>query len=257
MKSFDTTGWYKPFEQLKSLLERQSISLKKTYRKNIQKSAPNQTLVPPIKSKSCPKIQQNEMTVSSNLTDEQLFMEAMADVTPLARDNCIDVIPGIRFSENTYVNPNDDSMIRLQNLIRHGEGFIVSQTPEYMEGRGRSVHPDIVRRLHRGDYAIQAHIDLHGYHVPEAEEALNKFLSAAIMSGKRSVLIIHGRGLSSPGIPVIKNLVYQWLTTGPWRKWIIAFSSARPCDGGAGATYALLRRHPDRKQKRKKWKISH
>jgi DNA-nicking Smr family endonuclease len=28
------------------------------------------------------------------------------------------------------------------------------------------------------------------------------------------------------------------------RKWVIAFSSARSCDGGAGATYVLLRQRP-------------
>jgi DNA-nicking Smr family endonuclease len=72
------------------------------------------------------------------------------------------------------------------------------------------------------------------------------------MSGKRAVLVIHGRGLSSPAKPVLKSNVYRWLTTTPWHKWVIAFTSARLCDGGAGACYILLRRKPLTKKYRKK-----
>ncbi|MGD0625276.1 MAG: Smr/MutS family protein, partial [Thermodesulfobacteriota bacterium] len=73
---------------------------------------------------------------------------------------------------------------------------------------------------------------------------LQRFLKWAVMTGKRGVLIIHGRGLSSPQEPVLKEKVIEWLTRGPWRKWVIAYASARLCDGGAGATYVLLRRRP-------------
>jgi DNA-nicking Smr family endonuclease len=38
--------------------------------------------------------------------------------------------------------------------------------------------------------------------------------------------------------------VEEWLTRGPWRKWVVAYSSARIYDGGAGATYVLLRERP-------------
>jgi DNA-nicking Smr family endonuclease len=64
-------------------------------------------------------------------------------------------------------------------------------------------------------------------------------------------LIIHGRGLSSPGEPVIKAKVAQWLSSGPWKKWVVAFASARMCDGGSGASYVLLRRRPLGKRHRK------
>ena len=58
-------------------------------------------------------------------------------------------------------------------------------------------------------------------------------------------------GLSSPAEPILKSKVYRWLTTSPWHKWVIAFTSARLCDGGAGATYVLLRRKPIKKRFRK------
>ncbi|MGD8263702.1 MAG: Smr/MutS family protein, partial [Desulfobacterales bacterium] len=108
------------------------------------------------------------------------------------------------------------------------------------------------RRLHRGEFSIQAHIDLHGFSVKEARYALDKFLTDSISAGKRAVLVIHGRGLSSPARPILKTNVYRWLTSSPWHKWVIAFTSARLCDGGAGATYVLLRQRPLPKRFRKK-----
>lgn len=117
-------------------------------------------------------------------------------------------------------------------------------TPEYIEGTGYNVHPGVARRLHRGDYSIQAHVDLHALKAIDAKEVFEKFLKGSVMTGKRGVLIIHGRGLSSPAGPVLKEKVIEWLTHGPWRKWVIAYASARLCDGGAGATYVLLRQRP-------------
>jgi DNA-nicking Smr family endonuclease len=133
---------------------------------------------------------------------------------------------------------------KLKNLVEYGEGFHISDTPEYIEGTGYHVHPEIAKRLHRGDYSIQAYIDLHGLIVEDAKEALEKFLKRAVTTGKQGVLIVHGRGLSSPSEPVLKKKVVEWLTRGPWRKWVVAYSSARICDGGAGATYVLLRQRP-------------
>jgi DNA-nicking Smr family endonuclease len=57
-------------------------------------------------------------------------------------------------------------------------------------------------------------------------------------------LVIHGRGLSSPADPVLKTKVAEWLCSNRWRKWVVAFTSARMCDGGSGASYILLRRRP-------------
>ena len=187
-----------------------------------------------------------------NPDDPGLFLREMADVKPLSGKNyvskkwpsaCIKKIPEDNDSE---------VMDKLHRLVDTGDGFIVSDTPEYMEGRGYHVSPDITRRLHRGEFAIQDHIDLHGLNAIEAEKIFNRFMKEATLSGKSAVLIIHGRGLSSSRDPVLKTKTCQWLTRGPWRKWVVAFTSARSCDGGAGATYVLLRGRPLTKSRRKK-----
>lgn len=60
---------------------------------------------------------------------------------------------------------------------------------------------------------------------------------------RRCVLLIHGRGLNSPDrVPVLKNALVGWLTRGRLAKRVLAFATARPVDGGAGALYVLLRK---------------
>ena len=129
---------------------------------------------------------------------------------------------------------------------------MVADTAEYVEGTGYNVNRAITRRLHSGEFAIQDHIDLHGQTVESAQTLFDQFFNESIAAGKRMILIIHGRGLSSPADPVLKTKVIQWLSTGPWRKWVMAYASARLCDGGAGATYVLLRNRPATKRFKKK-----
>lgn len=176
--------------------------------------------------------------------DERLFRESMEDVTPLAEDPRAVRRGDARPPQPPENHEDDEALLALRDLVTRGKGFVVADTPEYIEGTGYQGDLGLARRLHRGDFSIQAHLDLHGLNAEEARETVERFLKAAVDTGKRAVSIIHGRGLSSPAEPVLKNRVIEWLTSGRWRKWVIAYASARACDGGAGATYVLLRRRP-------------
>jgi DNA-nicking Smr family endonuclease len=185
------------------------------------------------------------------LDEEALFFEAMTGVQRMPW-NAIEgnetkpAPPNAASSEETVIGP-------LRQLVDRGLGFSVADTPEYMEGVGCSAPPEITRRLHRGDFSVQAHVDLHGFCAEAAQEVFDAFMRDAVATGKRTVLIIHGRGLSSPEQPVLKTRVAGWLTRGYWRKWVVAFASARLCDGGSGASYVLLRRRPASKRLRRRW----
>jgi len=182
--------------------------------------------------------------------EQELFRRAMADVTPLACERGASPSRG----RNNFAPPRrseqQEGVQQLVALVEHGVGFVIADTPEYMEGTGEDVPREFARRLHQGDFSVQAYVDLHGYSTVAAKEVFDLFLHRAVMAGMRNVLIVHGRGLSSPGEPVLKNKVCQWLTSRTWRKWIIAFASARVCDGGAGATYVLLRSRPASRRRR-------
>jgi DNA-nicking Smr family endonuclease len=233
MKSSSSTGMFKPFKNLKSLIERKALELK---------PAPTVETNDPDTEKTDPR------------QERAIFQEAMADVKRISRANCAILRPTAHIHSGDEKSLDQESVAELKNLVEYGTGFVVSLTPEYIEGTSNTVNPEVARRLHRGDFSIQAHIDLHGLGVDDARETFDRFLLKSIHWGKQSVLVIHGRGLSSPAEPILKTKVYHWLTSSPWHKWVIAFTSARLCDGGAGATYVLLRQRPLTKRLKKKAK---
>ena len=176
--------------------------------------------------------------------EEELFLQTMSDVQPIDRGLKLENAITLQVAKTPKDADDTDVHRELTKLLESGEGFVISNTPEYMEGTGYNVDKSVARRLHRGEFAIEDYIDLHGHTVPAAEQAFDALLKRALEKGKRAVLIVHGRGLSSPGKPVLKTKVKEWLTRGPWRRWVMAYSSAQSYDGGVGATYVLLRKHP-------------
>ena len=223
MKSSKSSFTFKSFQDLKALLENKPFSFPDRYHHT-----------DPIghEEKQHPEL------------EEELFKKAMEGVRPIPRDNYVERIFQIELPESSRDKEDAEILEKLTDLVKYGRGFNVADTPEYIEGTGYNVHLSLARRLHKGDYSIQAFVDLHGLIVEDAKEVFEKFLKWAVTTGKTGVLIVHGRGLSSPFEPVLKRKVVEWLTRGPWRKWVAAYSSARICDGGAGATYVLLRPRP-------------
>jgi len=193
---------------------------------------------------------------SGNGVEEQdsLFREAMAGVEPLQAKRVQTRVPGplSKPSRRPLLEGELEAYAQLVDLVSGEGSFDIEYTDEYIEGAVVGADPDLLAKLRRGDFSIQAHFDLHGMTTAEAREAVERFILSSVIKGLRSVLIIHGRGLSSPAGPVLKSKMCQWLTSSPWRKWVVAFTSARLCDGGAGATYVLLRQRPRTKKFRKK-----
>ena len=134
-------------------------------------------------------------------------------------------------------------LAQLAELVAGEAPFDLSDSDEFIAGHLPSLDPGLVRKLRDGAIAIQAHVDLHGLTREEAKAALERFLLAARHDGKRCVLVVHGRDLHSKDqIPVLKASIQLWLTRGRIARWVLAFSTARAHDGGAGTVYVLLRR---------------
>jgi DNA-nicking Smr family endonuclease len=97
-------------------------------------------------------------------------------------------------------------------------------------------------RLRRGQLSIEATLDLHGHTQEEGHRALNAFIDSAWRAGRRSLLVITGKGRSGEGAGVLRASVPRWLNADPLRPRILAFAAAQPKHGGGGALYILLRR---------------
>ena len=71
---------------------------------------------------------------------------------------------------------------------------------------------------------------------------MDGFLRDAHGRGLRCVRIVHGHGRNSPGgQAVLKPSLPRWLARGEARQLVLAYTTAPQSDGGAGATYVLLR----------------
>jgi DNA-nicking Smr family endonuclease len=121
-------------------------------------------------------------------------------------------------------------------------GFEVTRSGERSEGLARGVDRAHLLRLRRGEVRVERRVDLHGLSAGEARRELAAEVEDAFVAGERCLLVIHGRGLRSESGPVLKDGVVAWLTAPPLAGRVLAFASALPRDGGAGASYVLLRR---------------
>ena len=104
--------------------------------------------------------------------------------------------------------------------------------------RRDEVPPYVLKQLAQGRYAAQDELDLHHAGAAEAEALLRRFLQDARDADARCVRIVHGKGLNSSGMPVLKNLVDRMLRQ---RGDVLAFHSAPAAPGGTGAVLVLLK----------------
>lgn len=175
------------------------------------------------------------MCASDPDDDRQLFREAVRGVKPLERPAPVSERPkpppSARFTradrravleESLHEGPMDPALASGDELVFRREG----------------VQLGVLRRLRRGEYRVQAELDLHGLTAAQAQQVLREFMSEALARRWRCVRIVHGKGLRSGHRgPVLKGLVAARLRRlGP----VLAFVSARRVDGGTGAVYVLI-----------------
>jgi DNA-nicking Smr family endonuclease len=181
---------------------------------------------------------------SNELTDDELWSVAVDGATPLA-DRSARVKPGPqRLSVGRpELDPDLEAYDELRALVTGEVAFDIADSDEFIEGHARGLDPRVVRKLRRGEFAVQGHVDLHGMLKDEAKSQLEAFLVQARQQGKRCVLVVHGRGLHSKDqVPVLKEALKRWMHTGRFARHVLGFSTARPHDGGAGAIYVLLKK---------------
>ncbi len=161
-------------------------------------------------------------------------MEAGSDLAPP---------PAPRSPRERAWHADLDAIDELQSLPGGEPRFDFAPGDALVGGWVAGLDAGVVRRLKRGDYAVEGRLDLHGLTREEARGAVERFLRESRLGGKRCVLVVHGRGRHSEAqLPVIKEALHGWLASGRFGRLVLAFASARPADGGAGALYVLLRR---------------
>lgn len=181
---------------------------------------------------------------SAGLSEDELWTLAVDGTAPLPdRSARIKPAPQPLSLAPGQLDPDLAAYDELRALVTGQVAFDISDTDEFIEGHATGLDRGVVRKLRRGEFAVQADLDLHGLLKDQAKAELEAFLVRARQSGRRCVLVVHGRGLHSKDqVPVLKEALKRWMSTDRFARHVLAFATARPHDGGAGAVYVLLRK---------------
>jgi DNA-nicking Smr family endonuclease len=158
--------------------------------------------------------------------ERELFLDSVAGVKPLGDRERVRA-----FTEKTGLVPRE--LPSPVALTVEGDGVVIS-------GRAPGVNRAQIAELRHGKLRPDATLDLHGQTARAAEASLRGFLLDAASTKHRCVLVIHGRGIHSEGVAVLRDTVMDALI-GPMSGLVRGFATAAPADGGAGATYVLVR----------------
>lgn len=167
--------------------------------------------------------------------DGDLFRSAIGNVKRVESDTVVlkpaeKPRPVPKFKAMEQVDPlQNDVNDSLDTLFQEDKvGFIAP-----------GLQKNVLKKLRKGYYGVDAEIDLHGLSSRDALQQLLRFLHFCVEDGCRCVHIIHGKGYNSPdNQPVLKNDINLWLRQ---HKDVLAFCSTPPKAGGTGALYVLLK----------------
>jgi len=176
--------------------------------------------------------------VARDKREHDLFARTVGPVAPL-RKRARPPVDRPRPSPVPRQRELDEAAVLREAISDEFDVESLLETDDALSFRRRDIGPEVVRKLRRGVWAIQAQLDLHGLRRDEAREQVGVFLRDAVRHGLRCVRVIHGKGHGSPGRePVLKGKVKGWLVQ---KSEVIAFTQARAADGGHGALLVLLR----------------
>ncbi len=169
--------------------------------------------------------------------DAELFRQAMVGVRRLETDQAAHLTQ--RPKPIKRQAQTNESQQTIDTLSDEFEPYNDSNQENDSFAR-TGIQKQLLRKLRLGKIPIEDELDLHGYRVEQARQALAGFLNHCREHGLRCVRIIHGKGLSSSQQPpVLRGKTRLWLQQ---RDDVLAFCPAHRTGGGDGAIYVLLKR---------------
>ena len=186
--------------------------------------------------------QQRQFQQRATEKETNLFKQNIGAVTPIkAPDTFLHPRPSVTAAPTKNKSKEITSMAEaMQDLEQWSDEFDASQMEE-QDGASYAIKgssPELLTKLLKGQWPVQAFLDLHGMQRDQARAALADFLRRSKLARLRSVCIIHGKGYSSREPAVLPGKVRSWLSQS---ELVQAFCPANVHDGGTGAVQVLLR----------------
>lgn len=109
-----------------------------------------------------------------------------------------------------------------------------------LQGEEESAAPRRMRQLRQGKLSPEDRLDLHGLTRQEARDKVRFFLEDGVFHGRKTVLIITGRGKGSAEGPVLREFIEGYLSREA-RAWVVEWGRAPARYGGEGALVVFLK----------------
>jgi DNA-nicking Smr family endonuclease len=177
-------------------------------------------------------------TIPEQIDDADLLREALEGVEPLS-------LPGKVVHQRRKPAPvpaqhiADEAQVLEDSLSDDAALDTGLETGDELVYLRDGLSAQVLRKLRRGHWAVQDHIDLHGLRSDSARKLLVSFLNEALNDGFRCVRVVHGKGYRSRNQePVLKRKMAGWLQQ---RDEVLAYCQAPQSDGGSGAVLILLK----------------
>ena len=184
---------------------------------------------------------------NSDREDIASFLNEMGDVRPLPENDKV-----YRY------NPDESLALKEKRATQHQREVMSTLTPLSIQGviplkpddflsyQQPGIQDGVFKNLRLGKYPIEQRLSLKGLTVEESRDSLYRTIVQCHSKGTRTLLVQHGRGEQSKPFPALKkSYLNHWLLE---LEEVIAFHTAQPAHGGTGATYVLLKKHPEQKQ---------
>ena len=181
----------------------------------------------------------------SNQTDDDFsFMAEMGDVRPLSQDKVNSHSASRSLADKQKANVSQNVQRKNTNPLTLSNVSLVNPD-DFLSYKQPGIQEGVFKNLRLGKYAIDFSLSLNGLNLEMAANAMYNAIQDSHSKGHRAILIRHGKGENSKPFPAFKkSFVNHWLKE---LDEVIAFHSAQPQHGGLGATYVLLKKHPDQK----------
>ena len=181
-----------------------------------------------------------------SLSDFDLFLSSMEDVTPISSDT----IKPLSSSPHSSLAQQQKRQAA-ENTLSTDENYLSTESVELVEPfailsfKKDGVQGPVFKNLRLAKYQVDATLDLHGQLLKNARNTLFNFINDCQQQNVRVVLIRHGVGIKNKTKPgILKSFVNKWLPELPA---VLADHTAQRHHGGSGATYVLLKKSADKK----------
>lgn len=168
-------------------------------------------------------------------TEDELWRELIENVVPLKKTP----------RENSRPAPK----LKVTPKITANQVYGGDKLDDLKIGNSDNIDANTARRFKKGEFRIEAELDLHGCTEDRAYDKVTNFVKNSYLKGRRCIAVITGKGLHATedcdfftARGVLKDRVPQWLNLPEIRPLILAISHPEPKDGGSGVIKILLRR---------------